>query len=182
MSMDGALLFWIKCNWICGICSLENYAELVLPHQPLQGIFCALSHSLNDLLDVCVTGVTSFVSGTHVAYGGHWHRFPHKQPGYEGEAKTLTAPPPIVPPRPMNAGTCDWTAVRRFEIPPLTSLVCGRSEVLWRRCRGREIRTPEDRRTTILCGDIPSLAPYFDEQRLLMVLGFLISDILVPGE
>lgn len=39
-------------------------------------------------------------------------------------------PLPVAPPLPMNAGTCDWTAALRFENPPLTSLVCGRGEVL----------------------------------------------------
>lgn len=39
-------------------------------------------------------------------------------------------PPAIVPPLVMNPRTRDWTAARRFEIPPLATLVCGRSEAL----------------------------------------------------
>lgn len=60
--------------------------------------------------------------------------------------------PHIVPPLVMNAGTCDWTACHCFEIPPPASLVCGRSEVLWGCCRGREIRTPADCHTPSSAG------------------------------
>lgn len=59
------------------------------------------------------------------------------QPGSEydgeGEARRQATPlPPVVPSLLMNAGTCDWTAALRFEIPPLpvASSLCGRSEVL----------------------------------------------------
>lgn len=61
------------------------------------------------------------MSGVNVALGGHWHRFPpiHYSLAWRVRPQDKTAPPPIVPPLYMNAGSCDWTAARCFEIPPL---------------------------------------------------------------
>lgn len=50
----------------------------------------------------------------------------------------LTTPPITATPLFNNATTFDWSAARRFEFPPITSLVCGRSEAV--RLQNREER------------------------------------------
>lgn len=72
----------------------------------------------------------------------------------------------------MNAGTCDWTAAHRFESPPLTSLVCGSSEVLWGCSRRRDTHSGGASRTQTSAGIFIPLVPYFDEQWLLLVFGY----------